>query len=459
MSVGQAEVVPAGAGGKARRMTELEPDTVFAPASGLGRAAIAVIRLSGPRCGAVLERLAGPLPSPRRLSLRALRDPADGGLLDQALVAWMPGPHTFTGEDQAELHIHGGPAVRAAVLGALGREAGCRPAEAGEFTRRAFLSGKLGLDRVEGLADLIDAETEVQRRQGLRQLEGHLGTLVEGWRERLLEASALLEAALDFSDEGDVAADVEAHAARIVQDLVTMIAAHLGDGRRGERLREGLHVVLAGEPNAGKSTLLNALARRDVALVSPQAGTTRDAIEVRCDLDGLPVTFVDTAGLRDTADPVEREGVRRARTHIERADLVLALHPPGGGEPALPADGPAVLRVGTMSDLPGAAWPAVDLTLSARTGEGLDELLRRVTGFAAERLGAGDAVLTRERHRLALERAAEALGRSSRRLDEGGAELAAEDVRLALRALGQITGRVDVEEVLDRLFAGFCIGK
>lgn len=441
-------------------MTDIPPDTIFAPASGHGRAAIVVLRLSGPGCRPVLEALGGTLPPPRRLSLRTLRDPGNSEPLDQALVAWMPGPGTFTGEDQAELHIHGGLAVRAAVLGALARLPGCRPAEAGEFTRRAFLNGRLDLDRVEGLADLIEAETEAQRRQGLRQLEGGLGRLVEGWRAHLLDASALLEAALDFSDEDDVGTDVERRAAALIADLARTLGDHLAQGRRGERLREGFTVVLAGEPNAGKSTLLNAIARRDVAIVSPHAGTTRDAIEVRCDLDGLPVVLVDMAGLRDTADPVEAEGVRRAADRVARADLVLALCSPLGAPPSLPSPGAPVLKIGTMSDLPGACWPApMDLTVSARTGAGLEVLLDKIAVIAADALGAGDAVLTRERHRRALEAARAALDRACQVLAAARIEFAAEDVRLAIRALGQISGRVDVEEVLDRLFASFCIGK
>ena len=432
-------------------------DTIFAPASGHGRAAVAVIRLSGPACRAVLERMAGGVPPPRRLSLRILVGP-DGEPLDRALVAWMPGPHSFTGEDQAELHLHGGLAVRAAVLGTLSRFPGCRPAEPGEFTRRAFLAGRMDLSAVEGLADLVDAETEAQRRQALRQLEGRLGGLVEAWRERLVRTLALLEAALDFSDEGDVPATLEEQAAGEIAALGSEFDRALADGHRGERLRDGFVVVLAGPPNAGKSTLLNALARRDVAIVSEIPGTTRDAIEVRCDLAGLPVTFVDTAGLRETADPVEREGVARTRAHVEGADLVLWLVPPEGEPPpdGGPPPGPG-LRVGTKADLGPAA--GVDLAVSAKTGAGLPALLDRVAGEAERALGAGDAVLTRARHRAALERAGAALARAAGALAGAQVELAAEDVRLALRALGEITGRVDVEEVLDRLFATFCIGK
>ena len=429
-------------------------DTIFAPATGSGRAGICVIRLSGPDVRSVLDALAGGPPPPRRLSLRALRHPATGDILDRALVAWFPAPNSYTGEDGAELHIHGGLAVRAAVLRALADQPGCRPAEPGEFTRRAFLNGRLDLSAVEGLADLIDAETEAQRRQAQRQLDGALGSEVERWRERLIEALALLEASLDFSDEGDLPTGLEAQALAIVQDLSAALARALDDNHRGERLRDGFVVVIAGPPNAGKSTLLNALARREVAIVSEIPGTTRDAIEVRCDLHGLPVTFVDTAGLRETDDPIEREGVARARARAEAADLVLRLVPPDGDG----ADGPG-LRVGTKTDLPYPHCDSLDLAVSARTGQGLDALLARVKAEAEAALGAGDAVITRERHRRALERARDALLRAGPTLKRGEAELGAEDVRLALRALGEITGRVDVEQVLDRLFGSFCIGK
>ncbi|HEX8663603.1 MAG TPA: tRNA uridine-5-carboxymethylaminomethyl(34) synthesis GTPase MnmE [Beijerinckiaceae bacterium] len=455
----------------------MSQDTIFAPASGAGRAAIAVVRLSGPVTRGVLEAMAGGLPSPRRMALRALRDPASGEVLDRALVLWMPAPESFTGEDQAELHIHGGLAVRAAVLRALSGIPGLKAAEPGEFTRRAFLNGRMDLSAVEGLADLIDAETEAQRRQALRQLEGRLGSLVEGWRERLIECLALLEAALDFSDEADVAADAEGRAGAIARALAGEIAGHLAEAGRGERLREGFTVVIAGPPNAGKSTLLNALARRDVAIVSAVPGTTRDAIEVRCDLAGLPVTFVDTAGLRETGDPIEMQGVSRARAHVEKADLVLWLAAPDGGADIGSARGPEdgfdaglktapktapttapAIRVATKSDLAPAPSGA-DIVVSAKTGEGLSSLLDRIAALLQESLGAGDAVITRERHRRAFEDAGESLARAGAALGQGHAELAAEDVRLALRALGRVTGRVDVEEILDRLFAAFCIGK
>lgn len=442
-------------------------DTIFAAASGFGRAAICVVRISGARSRFILETIAGGVPPARHLSLRVLRDPANGEPLDQALVAFMPGPHSFTGEDQVELHIHGGLATRGAVLHALTGVGGCRAAEAGEFTRRAFLSGQMDLTRVEGLADLIDAETEAQRRQALFQLEGRLGNVAEAWREDVLQALALLEASLDFADEGDIPETLEAQAADRIAQL------HAGIGRvlaepSGERLREGLIVVLAGPPNAGKSTLLNALAQRDVAIVSPIAGTTRDVIEVRCDLGGLPVLFVDTAGLRESTDAIEQEGVARALARARAADVVLWLVPPEGA-PAAPSGG-RVIRVGTKGDLvqrethnaggSNRMRDDVDLVLSATTGEGMATLLSALREEAERSLGRGDAVLTRERHRHALTRAHAALGRALELLHAGQAsELATEDVRVAAHAVGEVTGRVDVDDVLDRLFSSFCIGK
>lgn len=432
-------------------------DTIFATASGHGRSAVSLIRLSGGQSRFILETMAGGVPVPRRAVLRILRDPKTGEALDQALVLWMPGPRSFTGEDQAELHIHGGLATRTAVLRALGSLEGCRAAQAGEFTRRAFLNGRMDLSRVEGLADLIDAETEAQRRQALVQLEGRLGNAAEAWREEVLGVLALLEACLDFSDEGDVPADLETEItgrlARLRDDFHRVLA-----NRSGERLREGLTVVLVGPPNAGKSTLLNALARRDVAIVSPIAGTTRDAIEVHCDLGGLPVVIVDTAGLRESTDVIEQEGVARARARARDGDVVLWLVPPEGGEGEAPV-ARRVVRVATKADL-NRSRTDVDLAVSAATGEGLADLIRVLEAEAETILGQGDAVLTRERHRLALERALDSVARGLAMVVAGGPlELIAEEIRLAARAVGEITGRVDVEHVLDRLFSSFCIGK
>lgn len=434
---------------------EVDTDTIFAPASGFGRAAVNVIRLSGPGTRSVLQGIAGGVPEPRRMSLRKLIDPHTTAILDHALVVYFPAPNSFTGEDQAELQIHGGLAVRQAVLGVLADHRGCRPAEAGEFTRRAFLNGRMDLSEVEGLADLIDAETENQRRQALRQLEGGLGKLAEAWRESLIKAQALLEAALDFADEGDVPDTLEAQAREIVSQIALDIGKHLAQAGRGERLREGYHVVLAGPPNAGKSTLLNALARRDVAIVSPIAGTTRDVIEVRCDLAGLPVVFADTAGIRETADLVEVEGVQRAQGRIRSADLVIWLDP--ADEPvAPPGNLGARLHILTKCDLGFPSRSQFDLAISVKTGEGIATLLDLIRKRAESALGGGDAVITRERHRVALTDAVSAI---SRGLEQAETELLAEDIRLAARAVGRISGRVDVEDVLDRLFSAFCIGK
>ncbi|GJD33564.1 tRNA uridine-5-carboxymethylaminomethyl(34) synthesis GTPase MnmE [Methylobacterium aerolatum] len=434
-------------------MGEAAAETLFAPATGFGRAAVAVIRVSGPQAGAALMALGGAPPPARRLSLRTLRDPADGTVLDKALVAFFPGPATYSGEDMAELHLHGGSAVRAGVLAALGRIPGCRLARPGEFTRRAVLNGRMDLAEAEGVADLIDAETEGQRRQALRQLDGVLSRQVAAWRDEAIACLAGAEAALDFSDEGDVDDEgLDAALTGRVKALRAAIAAALADGRRGERLRDGFWVVLAGAPNAGKSTLLNALAQRDAAIVSDRPGTTRDAIEVRLDLDGLPVVLVDTAGLRETDEAVEAEGIRRSRARIAQADLVLALVPPGGTPPET-GETPA-LPVWTKADLLTGAPSG--LAVSARTGQGLSALIDALRARVEGGLGQGDALITRARHRDALERC---LGHLDRLLGGGPPELVAEDLRLAVRALGEIGGHVGVEDILDRLFAGFCIGK
>src|SRR6476661_4377453 len=312
-----------GCGASVRDMAATARDTIFALSSGRPPAAIAVVRISGPRAGDALKALAGKLPEPRKAGLARVRDPDGGEVIDEALALWFPGPNSETGEDIAELQLHGGRAVIAAVLGALGRVEGLRPAEAGEFTRRAFENSRLDLTAVEGLADLIGAETEAQRRQAYRQLKGLLGDRAETWRARLIEALALVEARIDFSDEADVPEDLMTPALKIVRELRDEIAEVLAGAGRGERLREGLVVAIAGPPNAGKSTLLNRIAQREAAIVSPYAGTTRDVIEVHLDLAGYPVTLLDTAGMRETEDPVEQEGVRRARDRAATADLVL----------------------------------------------------------------------------------------------------------------------------------------
>ncbi len=441
-------------------------ETIFALSSGRGRAGVAVIRISGPEAGAALVRLTGGrLPAPRVARVAALRDPGDGSLLDRGLVVWFPGPASFTGEDVAELQVHGGPAVVAAIVGALARLPGLRPAEPGEFTRRAFERGRLDLTEAEGLADLVAAETEAQRRQALRQLDGALGELYEGWRRRLIDVVARLEAEIDFPEEG-LPAGVGEGTRPVIEQLIAEVSGHLDDGRRGERLRDGLYAVIVGAPNVGKSSLLNRLARREAAIVAAEPGTTRDVIEVHLDVAGYPLIVADTAGLREAAEPVESEGVRRARDRAGRADLRIALFdarewPARDKATAALVDEDSLVVV-NKTDLVGEKhWPdpgeAGVWPVSARTGAGLDALEAGLAGEAEKRLaGAGAPCLTRARHRRALEEVVEHL---SRALGAPAPELAAEDARLAGRALGRITGRVDVEDILDVVFAEFCIGK
>jgi tRNA modification GTPase len=442
-------------------------DTIFALSSGAGRAGIAVFRVSGPDAGAALAALTGrPPPAPRRAVQATVADPSDGTVIDHGLVLWMPGPDSFSGEDVAEIHVHGGRAVIAALAATLAAVDRLRPAEAGEFTRRAFDNGKLDLTQVEGLADLIDAETEAQRRQALSQMEGRLGALYEDWRARLVRIQAHAEAEIDFPEEDGTGGALGAVLAGIPA-LSAEIAAHLDDRHRGERLRDGVQIAIVGAPNAGKSTLMNQIARRDVAIVATTAGTTRDVVEVHLDLGGYPVTVADTAGLRAPGDAVEAEGIRRARDRAAAADLRLAVFD-ATHWPALDADTAALLdhaddlAVLNKADL--AAVPAdssVDgrpaLVLSAKTGDGVAALLSRLEAAVRGRLeAAAGPGLTRVRHRRALEETAAALERATA---AGAPELLAEDLRLAARALGRLTGRVDVEDLLDVIFRDFCIGK
>jgi tRNA modification GTPase len=541
-------------------------DTIFALSSGRPPAAIAVVRISGPRASAALKAVTGKIPAPRQAVLVRVRDPQSGEAIDEALALWFAAPHSETGEDIAELQLHGGRAVIAATLDALGRIEGLRPAEAGEFTRRAFENGRLDLTAVEGLADLIGAETQAQRRQALRQLKGLLGDRAENWRTRLIEALALVEAGIDFSDEGDVPQNLLRPALAVARSLHEEICTALDQAGRGERLRDGLVVAIAGPPNAGKSTLLNRIARREAAIVSPYAGTTRDVIEVHLDLDGYPVTLLDTAGVRESDDPVEREGVRRARERAAAADLVLwvveagrSLAEPGSPgrplagrdkrdqpladknydtEPASGAYSSAMADTPRpMAELSGAlaellrttpVWliwnkadllPAADATgplaeparvtalkanpaqvatlkspikrfaglapgnrtaapwdrasmnesriinefksiyyVAALDGKGIDSLLNALTAHVHSFFGAESGLIARQRHRHALEQAKAALGRA---LAEGAGreEILAEELRLASRALGRLTGKVDVEDILDVIFRDFCIGK
>lgn len=416
---------------------------------------MAVVRVSGPEAGQVLEALAGGLPAPRLAALRQLKDAA-GGQIDDALVLWFPAPKSFTGEDVAELHLHGGPAVIEAALAACLALPGVRLARPGEFTRRAFEHGKLDLTEAEGLADLIDAETEGQRLQALRQMEGALGRLYEGWRARLVEAMALLEAAIDFPDE-DLPEDLAARVGPLISSLKQEMETHLADGWRGERVRDGYRIAILGAPNAGKSSLLNALARREAAIVSDIPGTTRDVVEVRLTLAGFPVWLADTAGLREAADQIEAEGVRRALERAEAADLRLGLVEVGGEpDPALQAAlKPGDILIRSKADIGVGEGVAI----SAKTGAGIAELEVLLAERVAQALGAREVpALTRARHRALAEEAAAALAAAQASLAQGP-ELAAEDLRRAADHLGRLTGRIDVEHLLDSIFSSFCIGK
>lgn len=440
--------------------------TIYALASGGCPAGIAVMRVSGPRCRDLLETMVGKV-APRRAALRSIRD-RSGVAIDEGLVLWFPGPASFTGEDTIEFQVHGSRAVVRALAVMLGSFDGVRPAEAGEFTKRAFLSGRIDLTEAEGLADLLAAETEAQRRQALAQSDGVLRRLYEGWRGDLIEARALIEADLDFADEEDVPGSVIDRAFAKVSALREAIGAHLDDGHRGERLRGGMQVVILGPPNAGKSSLLNALARRDVAIVTDEAGTTRDLLEVHLDLGGWPVTLIDTAGLREAGGAIEREGMRRALARGETADLVLWLQAPDLPETVPPVLGDCpVWRVDGKGDIAEArtardasgTGTARRFRLSARTGEGLDDLIGALTGEAAEQLGGvtSGIVPTRDRHRVLLAGVIEDLDAAIRYRDEP--ELAAERLRNGSDGLGRVTGRIDVEDLLDHIFGAFCIGK
>jgi tRNA modification GTPase len=439
-------------------------DTIFALSSGQLPAAIAVIRISGPKARVGLETFGVKLPEPRRAARAQLVDPDSRETLDDALALWFQGPKSETGEDMVELHLHGGRAILAKVFSMLGGLPGFRPAEAGEFTKRAVLNGKMDLANAEGLGDLVSAETEAQRRQAMHQYQGALSKKVEAWREQLIEAMALIEANLDFSDEADVPVNLIAPATRVASEMLSEIEAALADARRGERLREGFSVAIAGAPNAGKSTLINALAQRDVAIVSDIPGTTRDAIEVALDLNGVPVVLIDTAGIRETSDPIEMEGVRRAMARAEAADLVLLLETSDGAPISLPVRGDQTIwRIRTKSDLIDSDSKRSlnrqdSLSISAKTGAGLEELLKRLSK-EAERFAGEPALVTRERQRVALREAAERISSALMLTKPGQEELFAEELRLAARSLGRITGRVDVEDVLDKIFSSFCIGK
>ena len=435
--------------------------TIFALSTPPGVAGLAVLRISGPGVPLVSNAFKLPPLQPRKATRARLANAS--GTMDDGLAIFFPGPASYTGEDVLELHLHGSRAVVTAVLGELAGLPGLRMAEPGEFTKRAFHNGKLDLTEAEGLAALLAAETEAQRRAAVEIAGGSLRRLYEGWREGLIEAMALTEAAIDFSDEADVAADAFAQAKQRVEAISAAIKSHLNDGRRGEILRDGLKVVLAGPPNAGKSSLLNALARRDVAIVSPEPGTTRDVVEARLDLGGYPVIVSDTAGLRDEpSGAIEREGMRRTLARAGEADLVIWLVDAADPvpEPAaeIAASAVAVLKVWSRADLGDSPQPGL-LSISTKTGDGMEALLTAITTHARERLESGHGpALNTARQRALLGEAMTALARFEAG-DTAQAELRAEDLRSAAHALGRLTGRIDVEDVLDRVFGTFCIGK
>jgi tRNA modification GTPase len=443
--------------------------TIFALSSGRPPSAIAVVRVSGSEAAAALASLVGKAPTPRMATRALLRD-FQGQPIDDAVVLWFPGPASATGEDVAEFHVHGGRAVLAALFAALSRFEHVRAAEPGEFTRRGFENGKLDLTEAEGLDDLIHADTDRQRRQALRQLNGLLGDKARDWRMRIIEASALIEAGIDFSDEGDVSTELIAPARARIVALASEIEEVLAAQAKGERLRDGLVIAITGPPNVGKSTLMNQLARREVAIVSPYAGTTRDVIEVQLDLDGYPVTMIDTAGIRETDDPVEREGVRRARARAAEADLVLWLDDSPNATLQHEAGTPVWMvrnKIDLDIDHPDAKgsakaglWPReTSFEISARRGDGVAELVSALVSFAQDYFGGDEGgLIARERQRKLLDQTASSLRRSIAAIGQGE-ELAAEDLRSAAHALGRLLGRVDVEDILDVIFREFCIGK
>lgn len=444
--------------------------TIFALSSARGRAGVCIFRISGPAAAAAIQALTGhPVPPPRKAVLRGVRQ-SDGTLVDRGLLLWFPGPGSFTGEDVAEFHLHGGPAIIEAMTERLAAIPGLSPAEPGEFSRQAFANGRLDLTEAEGLADLIAAETEQQRCLALRQVEGGLKELYEAWRLDLVRAGAHLEACIDFADE-DIPPDLLPGVVRRVAALAASITTHLADQRRGEIIRDGFTVVIMGAPNVGKSSLLNALARRDVAIVSSVPGTTRDPIEVRLNLGGYAVILIDTAGLRETRDEVEEEGMRRTRQRAREADLRLAVTEGVGDgldsrvSPELAAHDALLVnkidRVQGKRDF-SCTGEQVVFGVSAQTGEGIPELLSWLEQQVAQRAGGSETMpMTRARHRTAIEGARQFLERFA--VNAASAEpaydLLAEDLRLAARELGRITGRIDVEDYLDVIFRDFCIGK
>jgi len=430
-------------------------DTIFALASARGKAGVAVIRVSGPAAIDAGKIVAGDIGAPFRTSLRWLRD-KDGNLLDQGLVLFFPHGQSFTGEDVVEFHVHGSMAVINAILKRLSQIKGLRPAEPGEFTRRALENGRLDLAQVEGLADLVEAETEAQRRQALRIFEGRLGQLVDGWRNNLIRAAALIEATIDFADE-EVPVDVSPEVTDAISETLKSLRAEAEGSRVSERIREGFEVAIIGKPNIGKSTLLNRLAGREAAITSEIAGTTRDIVEVRMDLGGLPVTLLDTAGIRETQDHVEKLGVARAIERADRADLRVLLLDGQGASAIGRQVGEDDIVVQAKADI---SRENNGLAISGKTGQGVDELVAEIAA-RLERKSLGAATATRLRHRIAMETAISCLERALDHVNSGSglAELAAEELRSATRELDSLIGKVGVENLLDEIFASFCIGK
>lgn len=426
-------------------------DTIYSLATGRGKAGVAVIRVSGPLAVDSAQHLAGFRPSGRVPSLRRLHD-RDGALIDEALVLFFASGQSFTGEDVVEFQTHGSPAIVAAVLDRLSTLDGVRLADPGEFTRRALENGCLDLAQVEGLADLIDAETEAQRKQAIRVFDGALGARTEAWRTDLIRAAALLEATIDFADE-DVPVDVTPEVKQLTTGVLKQLIDEVAGSRAAERIRDGFEVAILGEPNIGKSTLLNALAGRDAAITSSIAGTTRDVIEVRMDLRGLPVTFLDTAGLRATSDEIEGLGIERALKRAETADLRVILTDNGALPPALQVQPDDIVRLGKADLSDGAG-------VSGLTGAGVDGLINDVVAVL-ETKASGASLAIRARHKHALEKGAASLQMALDELEHGmqRAELAAEELRIAIRALEALVGRIDVESLLDEIFASFCLGK
>ena len=450
------------------------PDTIYALSSAPGRAAIAVVRASGPAVPAILAAMVHRPVTARQASHAYLHHPRTDAVLDDAVVLYFPSPNSFTGEHVVEFHIHGGRAVVAAILGALGAISGTRPAEAGEFANRAFLNGKLDLTAAEGIADLIDAETEAQRRQAVRQAGGELEGLYERWRAGMIEAMSLVESAIDFSDEGDVSETAYAGAICRIQSLKTGIMDHLSGWKRAEIIRQGFQVVISGPPNVGKSTLLNALAKRDAAIVSSTAGTTRDIIEVHLDLEGLPFVVTDTAGIRETSAEIEKEGIRRALDRAQKADLVLWVTAADGIDDSKPpseitSQQTPIVKVINKCDLVEGITKhsAKDiLPISAKNGSGLERLTDKILAAARAMTDAEDQpaiapTTARQKHHLedAVSHLQRFLSSSERQDTNQELELRAEDLRLAAASLARLTGRIDAEDILDQIFSRFCIGK